>query len=84
MLRKFGRPSRVGPQNYLHVEHPGWAIAAAARTAVQAGLKNVAAERDGREESEERDERGGPDPGRAARRRDAAVRLRDVRRDDRR
>jgi hypothetical protein len=38
MLRKFGRPSRVGPQNYLRVEHPGWAIAVAARGAVEKGL----------------------------------------------
>ena len=36
MLRKFGRPSRVGPQNYLKVEHPGWTIAAAARAAITA------------------------------------------------
>ncbi len=41
MLRKFGRPSRVGPQNYLRVEHPGWAIAAAARAAVERGLPEV-------------------------------------------
>jgi hypothetical protein len=46
MLRKFGRPGRVGPQNYLRVEHPGWAIAEAARSAVEQGLP------------EERDERG--------------------------
>jgi hypothetical protein len=32
MLQKFGRPSRVGPQNYLRIkDHPGWGIAAAAR-----------------------------------------------------
>ena len=41
MLRKFGRPSRVGPQNYLRVEHPGWAIAVAARAAVEKGLPEV-------------------------------------------
>ncbi len=41
MLRKFGRPSRVGPQNYLRVEHPGWAIAAAARAAVEKGLPEL-------------------------------------------
>jgi hypothetical protein len=40
MLRKFGRPARVGPQNYVRVEHPGWAIASAARAAVNAGLKD--------------------------------------------
>jgi hypothetical protein len=90
MLRKFGRPSRVGPQNYLHVEHPGWAIAAAARTAVQAGLTDAADERDESHEKRGRDEnRGnvdhdGPDPARVVRRRDAPVRLQDVRRDDRR
>ncbi|HLN43703.1 MAG TPA: hypothetical protein VK215_14700 [Acidimicrobiales bacterium] len=63
MLRKFGRPSRVGPQNYLRVEHPGWAIAVAARTAVRAGL------------TDEHDDGRGDD--------DGAVRLQDVRRDDR-
>ncbi len=37
MLRKFGRPTRVGPQNYTVVEnHPGWAIAKAARTMAEA------------------------------------------------
>ncbi len=41
MLRKFGRPSRVGPQNYLRVEHPGWAIATAARAAVEKGLPEL-------------------------------------------
>jgi hypothetical protein len=41
MLRKFGRPSRVGPQNYLRVEHPGWAIAVAARAAVEKGLPEL-------------------------------------------
>lgn len=79
MLRKFGRPSRVGPQNYLHVEHPGWAIAGAARAAVQAGLKDVT---DDKDESES-EGRAGPGPARVVRRRDAPVRLQDVRRDDR-
>jgi hypothetical protein len=41
MLRKFGRPARVGPQNYLRVDHPGWAIAVAARAAVEKGLPDV-------------------------------------------
>ena len=41
MLRKFGRPARVGPQNYLRVEHPGWAIAGAARAAVEKGLPEL-------------------------------------------
>ncbi len=41
MLRKFGRPTRVGPQNYLRVEHPGWAIAVAARAAVEKGLPDM-------------------------------------------
>jgi hypothetical protein len=41
MLRKFGRPSRVGPQNYLRVDHPGWAIAVAARAAVEKGLPEM-------------------------------------------
>lgn len=75
MLRKFGRPSRVGPQNYLRVEHPGWAIAAAARAAVHAGLKDAQDEND--------DEQDEPDPTRVVRRPDAPVRLPDVRRDDR-
>ena len=35
MVRKFGRPSRVGPQNYARIgDHPGWLIAEAARTAM--------------------------------------------------
>ena len=46
MLRKFGRPSRVGPQNYLRVEHPGWAIAVAARAAVEQGPARRAGTRD--------------------------------------
>ena len=38
MVRKFGRPSRVGPQNYARLaDHPGWLIAEAARTAIAAG-----------------------------------------------
>src|SRR5580700_705323 len=41
MLRKFGRPARVGPQNYLRVDHPGWAIASAARAAVEKGLPEL-------------------------------------------
>ena len=31
MLRKYGRPTRVGPQNYVRAEHPGWTVAEAAR-----------------------------------------------------
>ena len=46
MLRKFGRPSRVGPQNYVKVEHPGWTIAAAARGAI------TAVSQEGQEEKE--------------------------------
>jgi len=34
MLVKYGRPSRVGPQNYRRVEHPGWDVAGAARRMV--------------------------------------------------
>src|SRR5579863_5660934 len=41
MLRKFGRPAGVGPQNYLRVEHPGWDIATAARGAVEKGLPEL-------------------------------------------
>ena len=41
MLRKFGRPSRVGPQNYVRVEDPGWAIAVAARSAVEARIQEA-------------------------------------------
>jgi|SRR5579863_10466866 len=37
MVRKFGRPSRVGPQNYARIaDHPGWLIAEAVRTALTA------------------------------------------------
>jgi len=78
MLRKFGRPSRVGPQNYLRVEHPGWAIAAAARTAVRAGLKDEHDDEADRDDSADTPGRSGRDHGP-----DAPVRLRDVRRDDR-
>ncbi len=72
MLRKFGRPSRVGPQNYLRVEHPGWAVATAARTAVRAGLKDAP---DGNDDEH--------DPTRVVRGPDAPVRLQGVRRHDR-
>jgi len=36
MLRKYGRPTRVGPQNYVRTDHVGWEVAAAARTMVDA------------------------------------------------
>ena len=36
MVRKFGRPTRVGPQNYLRADHPGWEIADVARLMVLA------------------------------------------------
>ena len=37
MVRKFGRPTRVGPQNYARLsDHPGWLIAEGARTAIAA------------------------------------------------
>jgi len=36
MLVKFGRPSRVGPQNYRRVDHLGWGVADAARRMVEA------------------------------------------------
>jgi hypothetical protein len=81
MLRKFGRPSRVGPQNYLRVEHPGWGIAGAARVAVNAGLKNALDDSDSDANAND-DGRGEPDPTRVVRRRDAPVRLQDVRRGD--
>ncbi len=67
MLRKFGRPSRVGPQNYLRVDHPGWAIAAAARAAVEKGLPELAASE--------------PGPARAGSRRTAPAGVRPVRGD---
>ena len=72
MLRKFGRPSRVGPQNYLRVEHPGWAIAGAARVAVGAGVKGEKRTLATKAERDDKDEK----------RPDAPVRLRGVRRDD--
>jgi len=78
MLRKFGRPARVGPQNYLRVEHPGWAIAAAARTAVNAGLRPVPADDDGRDDA---DAERRPAP--VVRRPTGPAPLREVRRDDR-
>ena len=35
MVRKYGRPTRVGPQNYARIaDHPGWLIAEAVRTAI--------------------------------------------------
>lgn len=33
MVRKFGRPGKVGPQIYVRVEHPWWAIVDAANKA---------------------------------------------------
>ena len=36
MVRKFGRPVRVGPQLYTRIEHVGWGLAAAARQMVLA------------------------------------------------
>lgn len=36
MLRKFGRSNRRGPQRYVRIEHPGWAIAEATARAVAA------------------------------------------------
>jgi len=99
MLRKFGRPSRVGPQNYLRVEHPGWAIAVAARTAVRAGLADEhddgrggddVADRSGRASRSDRHDRADQhdraDRHERGDRRDgpdAPIRLQDVRRDDR-
>ncbi len=34
MLRKYGRPGRVGPQNYVRAEHLGWGVVEAARRMV--------------------------------------------------
>ncbi len=78
MLRKFGRPSRVGPQNYLRVEHPGWAIAAAARTAVNAGLRDGPADEHGRDGADEE-----PRPAPVVGRPTGPAPLHEVRRDDR-
>ena len=36
MLRKYGRPGRVGPQNYVRAEHAGWTVAEAARLMLDA------------------------------------------------
>ena len=86
MLRKFGRPSRVGPQNYLRVEHPGWGIAGAARVAVNAGLNNARDDGDGDGDANDHnandDDKDEPDPTRVVRRPDAPIRLQDVRRGD--
>ncbi|MGA2520473.1 MAG: hypothetical protein ABSG81_06605 [Acidimicrobiales bacterium] len=35
MVRKYGRPGRVGPQNYLRAEHLGWGVVEAARRMVE-------------------------------------------------
>jgi hypothetical protein len=35
MLRKYGRPTRVGPQNYVRAEHLGWGVVEAARRMVE-------------------------------------------------
>ena len=58
MLRKFGRVHRVGPQNYVRIDHPGWAVASAAQAAVDQGLPD-----DELLEAQETD--AGPEPGRA-------------------
>lgn len=36
MLTKYGRPSRVGPQNYRRTNHVGWEVAATARRMIDA------------------------------------------------
>jgi len=36
MLRKFARPQRIGPQNYIRQEHAGWLIVEAAIAALEA------------------------------------------------
>ena len=63
MLRKFGRPQRVGPQNYLRTKHPGWAFADAAEVVLEQGLPDLEVEE--LEETGSRSEtglagRGGP------------------------
>ena len=35
MVRKYGRPTRVGPQNYVRTEHLGWGVVQAARLLVE-------------------------------------------------
>jgi len=35
MVRKYGRPTRVGPQNYVRAEHLGWGVVEAARRMVE-------------------------------------------------
>ena len=40
MLRKYGRPSRVGPQNYVRAEHPGWTVAEAARIMIDTDVSD--------------------------------------------
>ncbi len=78
MLRKFGRPARVGPQNYLRVEHPGWAVAVAARRAVDAGLGQRRADDHGDDVVDE-----DPRPAPALRRAVRPAPLHEVGRDDR-
>jgi len=41
MLRKYGRPGRVGPQNYVRAEHPGWTVAEAARLMIDAEAQHA-------------------------------------------
>lgn len=62
MLRKFGRVQRVGPQNYMQVDHPGWAVVAAAQRAVDIGLPD-----DGLPEEDETEATPEPAPGLAGR-----------------
>ena len=62
MVRKFGRPSRVGPQNYARIaDHPGWLIAEAVRTAV-ATIGVDASDGGGSRDGADR-QAGGPRPG---------------------
>ena len=47
MLRKFGRPNRVGPQNYVKVDVPEWEIGqAVARSLGDTVLESLRRERD--------------------------------------
>ncbi|HUY22783.1 MAG TPA: hypothetical protein VMV22_10660 [Acidimicrobiales bacterium] len=48
MLRKYGRPTRVGPQNYVRADHAGWDVADAARRMVDAHAPRPDVREDGR------------------------------------
>lgn len=59
MLRKYGRPTRVGPQNYVRADHLGWGVVEAARRMVEMAEAEI-----GREEGPPAPAEAGPTLGR--------------------